>query len=239
LYVIHSTAGKTEGGDRQKRAVELEKKEFEKGIFDSYPHFVDIVDNSDSTDIPDSSLPEPEKIVCPAPIAILISDIAKEMRCQAPRSSQTRIAKIHRASGLDTQTFISECYAARSITRNRLGRIQRRNKGQVMPMPYLLKVLENRVNPSPTRTEKTRFKAVEAPVSSYPVTKEISTPEPVFMRSEPSVEATDAFWNAIRDATGMPALDLREYCKITGRPPISSDTARSLSIFRDAKRRKG
>jgi hypothetical protein len=192
--------------------------------FDSYPHYPQSVDNSEtpaSTYIAHSLSSEAEKIVCPPQIAILASDIAKEMRCQAPRSSQTRIARIHRSSGLDTQTFISECYAARSITRNRLGRIQRRNKGQAMPMPYLLKVLENRVNPR----EKTHQKPLQ-PLQNLQ-TKVCSSP-PILIDSRPSTEAREAFWQQIHDVTGIG--DLRSYCRAANRPPVYDDVRRSIQI---------
>jgi hypothetical protein len=202
--------------------------------FDSYPHFVDIVDNSDSTTstyIADPPLPEEEKIVCPAPIARLVDDVGKEMRDKVPTSSRTRVARIHHQSGISVNQFMHEVLACRTITRNRLGRIQKRNRhGQAEPMAYLLKVLENRVNP-PVRAEKPRFKAVEAPVSPTSVTKEIYTPEPVFVESRASTEAREVFWTSIRNATGL--TDLRSYCHAAGRPPVYDDVRRSIQILRE------
>jgi len=198
--------------------------------FDTYPHYHQNVDESNSIAsmyIIDSLSPEKEKPICPAPLARLADDVGKEMRDKAPLSTRTRIARIHQKSGLSINEFMTEALAARTITRNRLGRIQKRNKnGQAQPMAYMLSVLGNRLNLG----EKPHQMPLQ-PHESHNTRN--SSLLPFASRPEPSSQSREAFWEAIRDATGL--TDLKSYCHAAGRPPVYDDLRRSIQIVKEKR----
>jgi hypothetical protein len=202
--------------------------------FDSCPHCPQTVDNLDSMPsmyITDSPLPEPEKIVCPAPIARLVSDVGAEMRDVAPSSTRTRIAKIHQRSGLSDNAFITEAIAARHITRQRFGKIHKRNRGgQVMPMAYFLAVIAQRVGATPPRPPPPR-----PPVTLPPHTPHPEPPRPLVPPiPRPPTPDTVRFWQTVNEATGI--SNQREFVTLVGRVAPMGDVAWAVRLVHEARK---
>jgi hypothetical protein len=201
--------------------------------FDRIPYFPSFADNADK------SSPACEEIAEPLPHAIEIftADCSKEFRDSAVKSTQTRVARLFSRSATSPKDFYNEMQAARGITRARFGKIRKRNKqGNVLPLPYFLAVLQQRVL---EERPKTPLKTPRMPSSdAKPCDTHLSSSLRISSHTEAYGEAYGDFWRELREQLQMPELDLREYCRITGRPPIKTDIARSLSIFRDAKRKK-
>lgn len=201
--------------------------------FDGIPSFPSFADNADESSPACEGIAEP----LPHAIEIFTADCSKEFRDSAVKSTQTRVARLFSRSATSPKDFYNEMQAARKITRARFGKIKKRNRqGNVLPLPYFLAVLQQRVlgerPKTPPQTPRMPSNDAKSCETDLPTHLYVSS------RTEAYGETYEEFWRELREQLQMPELDLREYCRITGRPPIKTDIARSLSIFRDAKRKK-
>jgi len=215
--------------------------------FDSLPPSLHFASETECTDLDPTEPASPPPVPpLPPPVAMLAADLGREFRDAAPRSTQTRVARLHTRSGMTAVDFAREMHAARSITRQRFARIRKRNRaGQCLPMAYLLAVVEQRVTGEcPARARPpTRPAARHADVSQnaqtvdHPPLPERSLTEAYSAFSEASVsEERAAFWQAVSDATGGTVSDLAGYCRVAKRPPPGYDNlVYALTILREAR----
>jgi len=178
--------------------------------------------------------PEPDRASVeplPADVAALVADISREMRDTAPHSSCTRVARMIAASdaAMDMYAAVQQ---ARTITRRRLSRIRKRAKsGQAAPMPYFLACLARAVGVVP-------IAPVIPPVRpAAPVSGEGGVVPPPIAVAVPVVRADRAiFWQEMHAGTGIG--DLREYCRVVGRPPRYDDLRYSIALVREKQKRQ-
>ena len=171
--------------------------------------------------------PEPEaEAALPPELLALVTDISRELRDAAPRSTATRVGRMITKAAPTTDMYTC-LHTARTITRRKLGRIRRRNTGgQAMPMPYFLACLARVVG------------VVPAPVrESTPVAVPTPPAEPVEGPERPALprdEGRAIFWQEVEAACGVggPRAFVAE-CRRTAPYP---DVQWAVRLVRDARK---
>ena len=242
LYVITTS-------ERQKQPTEpLVLSENSRGdSFDSASstfRFDSLEDHPTLADDHEQDIAPPAAPPLPASVARLASDVSAEMRDAAPRSTQTRVARLFARSVMSEQEFVAAVYAARSITRQRFSRIRKRNRsGQCLPAAYWLAVLQNAVIPPDHGPEGTEPRVVRQSKGRKADRGNNSPSEPSssllpLLRPPPELPDHSEFWQAIAAATNGTITDLRGYCRAASRPPPGyGNPTYALAILHDAMRR--
>jgi len=83
----------------------------------------------------------------PSPVATAVAHLSAEFGDDAPRASQTRVANMQRAAGLDDADLRPLLDEAAAIARSQAGAITKRGRGgEIVRMPYLLATLRDLVD---------------------------------------------------------------------------------------------
>ncbi len=105
---------------------------------------LDSTDSTVSTGISTLTPPLPETL---SPVAAAVANLSDEFGDDAPQASQTRVANMQRAAGLDEAAVLPLLDEAAAIARSQAGAITKRGRsGEIVRMPYLLATLRDLVD---------------------------------------------------------------------------------------------